>query len=108
MLASDAQVDPPLSAALTREAAPSALAADVESRLAAVASVPGPLPSGKDRFVPSFASLQITTKSRWTSLLSLGAHAFLCSLIVLFALNQWHLRQAQKKLLATTVDVAPY
>ncbi len=105
MIDSDAQLEQALSAAFAREAAPATLIAGVESRLVLAGSPPKLSPTAK---VPSFASLQITTKSRWTSLLSLGAHAFLCSLIVLFALNQWHMRQVQKRLIATTVDVAPF
>jgi len=41
-------------------------------------------------FIPTFAGLEITTQSRWTSMLSVGAHALICALIVLFALDQWH------------------
>jgi protein TonB len=64
--------------------------------------------TGHPVFIPTFAGLEITTQSRWTSLLSLGTHALICSLILLFALEQWHTRQIQRKLLATTVDVTPF
>jgi TonB family protein len=113
VIKSDAQLEQ----AHAREAANSAdsLVAGVEQRLAAGGSQPnvrpsGQAPAGQDPadFVPTFASLQITTKSRWTSLISLGTHAVLCILIILFALSQWHTRQIQKKLIATAVDIAPF
>ncbi|MGB6870708.1 MAG: energy transducer TonB, partial [Acidobacteriaceae bacterium] len=107
MIESDAQLEQALSAALAREAAPDSLIAGLEQRLTSAEYLPK-VPQGAPSFVPTFACLQITTKSRWTSLLSLGTHAVLCLLIVLLALNQWHTRQMQKKLIATTVDVAPF
>ncbi|MGC2498176.1 MAG: hypothetical protein WA374_10570, partial [Acidobacteriaceae bacterium] len=107
MIESDAQLEQALSAALAREAAPDSLIAGLEQRLTSAEYLPK-VPQGAPSFVPTFACLQITTKSRWTSLLSLGTHAVLCLLIVLLALNRWHTRQMQKKLIATTVDVAPF
>jgi len=106
MIESDAQLEQALSAALAREAAPASLADRVEQRLMSTGSQPK-VPRAAQA-VPTFASLQITTKSRLTSLFSLGAHALLCALIALFAISQWHIRQIQKKLIATTVDVAPF
>ncbi|MGA7520883.1 MAG: energy transducer TonB [Acidobacteriaceae bacterium] len=111
MIESDAQLD----SALTRKTSPGpasdSLVTGVEQRIAA-GSQPKARPSGQDPsaqdFVPTFATLQIATKSRLTSLLSLGLHGVVCALIILFALSQWHIRQIQKKLIATTVDVAPY
>lgn len=103
MFESDADLEQALYAAMAREVAPDTLLAGVSRRLATV-EPPPPQPA----FIPTFAGLQITTQSRWTSLLSLGTHTLLAALIVLFALNQWHQRSIQKKLLATQLDVTPF
>jgi TonB family protein len=103
MIESNAQLDP--STAGEAVSAPGSLIAGVEQRLAGAGS---PLKLSPTAQVPTFASLHITTESRWTSLLSLGTHGVFCALIVLFALSQWHTRQVQKKLIATTIDVAPF
>ncbi|MGC2583394.1 MAG: hypothetical protein WA399_14925, partial [Acidobacteriaceae bacterium] len=90
MIESDAQLEQALSAALAREAAPDSLIAGLEQRLTSAESLPkvpqgAQPPTGQVSIakVPTFASLQITTKSRWTSLISLGAHAVLSLLIIL-------------------------
>ncbi len=105
MIETDAELEQALRAALRREAAPATLMAAVDERMAQNSAAAA---ATSKVFIPTFASLAITTQSRWTSILSLGAHAVLCSLIVLFALEQWHTRQIQRKLLATTVDVTPF
>jgi len=111
MMENDADLEQALYAAFAREAAPATLMAGVEGRLAE--GMVGSFPLKPDPglhgapigfFVPTFAGLEITTQSRWTSILSLGTHALICALILLFALEQWHTRQIQRKLLATTVE----
>jgi TonB family protein len=115
MMDNDADLEQALYAAFAREAAPATLLAGVEGRMAKGAMGTFPLkptaglngaPAGF--FIPTFAGLEIRTQSRWTSILSLGTHAVLCALILLFALDQWHTRQLQKKMMATTVDVTPF
>ena len=109
MMESDAELEQALYAAFAREAAPATLMAGVEGRMGANFGAMEPALAGVDGrvFIPTFAGLEITTQSRWTSMLSLGAHALICALIVLFALDQWHTREVQKKLIAT-VDVMPF
>jgi periplasmic protein TonB len=92
MIDADPELEQALIAAFAREAAPATLIPRVEAALREI-SVPV-------RFVPAFAGLNVRTQSRLTSLVSLGAHAVICSLILLFALNQWHTRMLQQKLLA--------
>jgi periplasmic protein TonB len=92
MIDTDAELEQALSAAFAREAAPATLIPRVEAAIREV-SVPAP-------FVPTFAGLAVRTQSRLTSLVSLGVHAIICSLILLFVLNQWHTRMLQQKLLA--------
>jgi periplasmic protein TonB len=99
MIDTDAELEQALTAAFAREAAPATLIPRVE---AAIREVSAPAP-----FVPTFAGLTVRTQSRITSLVSLGAHVIVCSLIVLFALNQWHLRQLQQKMLANNA-VTPF
>jgi periplasmic protein TonB len=108
MIENNAELEQALYAAFSREAAPPTLLASIDQRIAGLHAAPAGLRVSEPVFVPSFASLRITTQSRWTSMLSLGTHALLCALIVLFALDRWHEMQAQKKLVATTVDVSPY
>jgi TonB family protein len=119
MIESDAEMEQALYAAFAREAAPATLMAGVEGRLAGdtfpLKPTPGlngpPATAGLNgppetpAFIPTFAGLEITTQSRWTSILSVGAHALICALIILFALDRWHERQIQKKLMATTVEI---
>jgi TonB family protein len=111
MMESDAELEQALYAAFAREAAPATLMAGVEERLAEEVAGTFPLKptaglnGAPVEFIPTFAGLDITTQSRWTSMLSLGAHALICALIALFALDQWHTREVQKKLLATTVEI---
>lgn len=93
MIETDAELEQALSAAFAREAAPSTLIPRVEAAIRET-SVPA-------SFVPTFAGLTVRTQSRLTSLVSLGAHAIICSLLVLFALNQWHTRMLQQKMLAS-------
>lgn len=115
MMDNDADLEQALYAAFAREAAPATLLGGVEAKVSASlgtnlggmrleAAVAGA--SGRS-FIPTFAGLEITTQSRWTSIISLGTHAVLCALILLFALSQWHTRQLQKKM-ATMVDVIPF
>jgi TonB family protein len=106
MMDNDADLEQALYAAFAREAAPATLMAGVERRLgegfgAMELQTAG---AGGRIFVPSFAGLEIRTQSRWTSMLSLGAHALICALIALFVLEQWHTRQVQRKLMATVVE----
>jgi len=108
MTETDHELEQALYAAFPREAAPPTLLASVDRRIAELDSTPSEPFSPPPVFIPTFAGLQITTQSRWTSILSLGAHLLLCSLIVLFALDRWHEIQVRKKLLATTVDVSPF
>ena len=107
MMDNDADLEQALYAAFAREAAPATLMAGVEGRLSA--GLGGmqlePAGVGGRSHIPTFAGLEITTQSRWTSMLSVGAHALICALIILFALDQWHTRELQKKMVATTVDV---
>lgn len=105
MIETEAELEQALRAALRREAAPATLMAAVDGRVAENSATAA---ATSKVFIPTFAGLEITTQSRWTSILSLGAHAVLCSLILLFALEQWHTRQVQRKLLATTLDVTPF
>ncbi|HEX4064645.1 MAG TPA: energy transducer TonB [Acidobacteriaceae bacterium] len=115
MIDDDAKLEQALLRAFTREPAPDTLLARFDQKIAASArgltdlSSPTPAlrPSGPE-FIPTFAGLQITTQSRWTSILSFGTHLLLASLIVLLALGRWHERQIQRKLLATTIDVTPF
>jgi periplasmic protein TonB len=95
MIDADAELEQALSAAFAREAAPATLIPRVEAAIRET-SVPAP-------FVPTFAGLTVRTQSRLTSLVSLGAHAIICTLIALFALNQWHTRMLQQKLLANNL-----
>ena len=108
MMESDAELEQALYAAFAREAPPATLMAGVEGRLAENSGTLqlAPADAGGRMFIPTFAGLEITTQSRWTSILSVGTHLLLCSLILLFALDQWHTRQVQKKLMAT--DVIPF
>lgn len=119
MYESEADLEQALYAALARETAPEDLIGRVEQRLTgdvepglAADLGPGLIPAaagaGARPFIPTFAGLEITTQSRWTSLLSLGTHTLLCALILLFALNQWHQRMVQKKMQATAIDVTPF
>ena len=101
MYETDADLEQALYAALARESAPEGLLAAVDQRLTTAAMQ-------QTVFIPTFAGLQITTQSRWTSLLSLGTHTLLAALILLFALNSWHQRLIQKKLMATQVDITPF
>jgi TonB family protein len=106
MMDNDADLEQALYAAFAREAAPATLMAGVERRLgegfgAMELQTAG---AGGRIFVPSFAGLEIRTQSRWTSMLSLVAHALICALIALFVLEQWHTRQVQRKLMATVVE----
>jgi periplasmic protein TonB len=94
MMDTDAELEQALVAAFAREAAPATLIPRVEAAIREV-SVPA-------LFVPTFAGLTVRTQSRFTSLVSLGAHGIICCLIILFALNQWHTRMLQQKLLAST------
>lgn len=111
MMDHDADLEQALYAAFAREPAPATLMARVEDRLS---GHPGPMQlepagaGGAPRFIPTFAGLEITTQSRWTSLMSLGAHGLICALIALFVVAQWHTRQLQKKMAATAVDVSPF
>src|ERR1700728_767450 len=107
MMDNDADLEQALYAAFAREAAPETLMAGVERRMgdnfgSMELQAAG---TGWRAFIPTFAGLEITTQSRWTSLLSAGTHVLLCSLILLFALDQWHTRQLQKKMQATMVEV---
>jgi periplasmic protein TonB len=92
MIDTDAELEQALSAAFAREVAPATLVPRVEAAIREI-SVPAP-------FVPTFAGLAVRTQSRLTSLVSLGAHVIICGLIVLFAVNQWHTRMLQQKMLA--------
>jgi len=47
-------------------------------------------------------------RSPASSALSFVTHAVVIGLILLFTLQQWHEREIQKKMVATTIDVAPY
>jgi protein TonB len=47
-------------------------------------------------------------RSPASSALAFIIHALVLSLILLFALDKWHERQVQKKMVATAVDVTPY
>jgi TonB family protein len=105
MIETDAELEQALYAAFARESAPTTLLAAVEATLD---SSPQKVRPSLQEYVPTFAGLEIQTQSRWTSILSLGAHALICAIIVLFALDRWHERQLQKKLIATAVDVAPF
>ena len=112
MMDDDRDLEQALYAAFAREPAPATLMAGVEERMAANAG-PGigamqPAIAGGRIFIPTFAGLEITTQSRWTSLLSVGTHALICAVIALFIAAQWHTRQVQKKLMATAVDVTPF
>lgn len=108
MIDDDAKLEQALLAAFEREPAPETLLARVDRGIADLTSPSRRLrPSGPD-FVPTFAGLEITTQSRWTSILSFGTHVLLASLILLVALGQWHERQIQKKLVATNLDVTPF
>lgn len=104
MIETDAELEQALYAAFAREAAPATLLAGVEDRLTALDCAPEKI----QPYVPTFAGLEIQTQSRWTSILSVGAHALICAIIVLFALDRWHERQIQKKLIATAVNVTPF
>ena len=102
----DRDLEQALYAAFAREAAPATLMAGVDEKLSG--NLDGmqlePAAAGAGRaFIPTFAGLEITTQSRWTSLLSLGTHGLICALIALFAIAQWHTRQVQKKMMATAV-----
>jgi periplasmic protein TonB len=103
MIDTDAEFEQALTAAFAREAAPATLIPRVEAAIREVSVPAPPVPT----FVPTFAGLTVRTQSRLTSLVSLGAHVIVCSLIVLFALNQWHLRQLQQKVLANNA-VTPF
>ena len=108
MMEHDADLEQALYTAFAREAAPATLMAGVEGRLAANGGTMQLEPAGGAGrvFVPTFAGLDIRTQSRWTSMLSVGTHALICSLLLLFALDQWHTRQVQRKMLAT--EVTPF
>jgi TonB family protein len=106
MMDNDGDLEQALYAAFAREAAPETLMAGVERRMGenfGAMELQGAGTGGRV-FIPTFAGLEITTQSRWTSLLSVGTHVVLCSLILLFALDQWHTRQLQKRLQATLVE----
>jgi protein TonB len=104
MIDTDAELEQALTAAFAREAAPPTLIPAIEARLFDVQTREAAL---QTVYVPTFAGLRLRTQSRWTTLFSLGAHALVCGLLLLFALSQWHARQAEKKLLATALDSVP-
>lgn len=108
MMEHDGDLEQALYTAFAREPAPATLMAGVEGRLAANlgAMELETAGAGPRSYVPTFAGLEIRTQSRWTSMLSLGTHALICSLILLFVLDQWHTRQLQRKMMAT--DVIPF
>ena len=95
MIDSDTELEQALFAAFPREAAPASLIAAVERRLS------------RPAFVPTFAALRIATQSRWTSLWSVAAHAFVVALLLLFTLSQWHTRLMRQKA-ATIIDTTPF
>ena len=110
MIDDDAQLEQALLKAFNREPAPDTLLPRVEARLdqrLAVSPRLQPALPGAP-WIPTFAGLEITTQSRWTSILSFGTHVLLASLIVLLALGRWHEREIHKKLVATNVDVTPF
>jgi periplasmic protein TonB len=108
MIDDESKLEQALLAAFQREPAPESLLQRVDRSIAGLASATRTArPSGPD-FIPTFAGLQITTQSRWTSLLSFGTHILLVSLIALLAIGRWHERQLEKKLVATNVDVQPF
>lgn len=100
MIDTDAELEQALTAAFAREAAPATLIPAIEARLREAAARP--------RFVPTFATLTIATRSRFTSLLSLGAHAVAASLIFPFALAHWHARDSRTKTLETALARTPF
>lgn len=111
MYESDAELEQALCGALAREPAPATLMDRVDRHLNLRARRQPISWNGHPRpaaFTPTFAGLQIATQSRWTSLLSLGTHTLLTALILLLALNQWHQRSTQRRLLATPIDVTPF
>lgn len=107
MMENDHDLEQALYAAFARDPAPATLMDGVEERLSANrGSSLAPAAVGAGRaFIPTFAGLDIRTQSRWTSILSLGTHALICAVIALFIAAQWHTRQLQKKMLATTVEM---
>ncbi len=108
MIDTDAELEQALAAAFAREAAPASLIPAVEARLRElVAPVALAQPAAPRPYVPTFAGLSLRTQSRWTSLLSLGAHAVVASLLLLFALSQWHTRVTRANSLATVEAVSP-
>lgn len=104
MIDDESKLEQALLAAFQREAAPESLLARVDRSLGDLAAAARRVrPSGQD-FIPTFAGLEITTQSRWTSLVSLGTHALLVSLIALLVIGRWHERQIEKKLVATNLQ----
>lgn len=111
MMDDETKLEQALFAAFQREPAPESLLARVDEKLAARKTTAPPLRpaiAAAPAFIPTFAGLEITTQSRWTSLLSFGTHILLVALIALLAIGRWHERQLQKKLVATNVDVQPF
>lgn len=95
MIDTDTELEQALCAAFAREAAPATLIPAIEARLREAA-----IPQG---FVPTFAGLAIATESRYTSLLSVGAHLVAASLILLLALGQWHAGETRARTLETAL-----
>lgn len=94
----DAELEESLYTALVREAAPEDLMERVMARIAATRSAAA---------APSFDMLRMTARSRWTSALSVAAHAAAIALIaILFAAR--HVAVTAPKMKVAEVEVRPY
>jgi len=95
----DSELEQALYSAFTREAAPRDLVARVEAQLFAARTAAE---------VPAFRMLSFPARNRWTSLLSIGAHASVFALIVLVVFGEGARIESPKKLSISAVDVKPF
>ncbi len=94
----DEEFEQALYAAFDREPAPDTLIMRVEQRLIAARRLPA---------VPTFGLLRVSTRSAWSSLWSIAAHAAVFALIALLLL-QGRRGSAPKTQAVTQIDVKPF
>ena len=93
----DEEIEQALYAAFVREPAPDTLILRVEQRLLAARRAPA---------VPGFRLLSVSTRSAWSSLWSIAAHASVFALIVLLMLHAK--KDSVHKTVVTQIDVMPF
>src|SRR5580692_7789746 len=95
----DEEFEQALYAAFDREPAPDTLIMRVEQRLIAARRVPA---------VPTFGLLRVSTRSAWSSLWSIAAHAAVFALIALLLLQGRKASVLKTQAALTQIDVKPF